>query len=61
MDVEKLEAKIRELETQVKNLQKLQDIEEIKKLQKAYGYYLINWMHEGPRACVGCSRCVSRC
>ena len=46
MDMEKLEARIKELETQVKNLQKLQDIEEIKKLQKAYGYYLINWMHE---------------
>jgi hypothetical protein len=41
-----LEARIKELEAQVKNLQTLQDIEEIKKLQKAYGYYLINWMHD---------------
>jgi hypothetical protein len=46
MNVEKLEERIQELESQIKSLQKLQEIEDIKKLQKAYGYYLMNWMHE---------------
>jgi hypothetical protein len=46
MNIEELEERIKELESQVKSLQKLQDVEDIKKLQKAYGYYLINWMHE---------------
>ena len=46
MNVEELDERIKALESQVKSLQKLQDIEDIKKLQKAYGYYLINWMHE---------------
>jgi hypothetical protein len=46
MNVEELNDRIMVLESQVKNLQKLQDIEDIKKLQKAYGYYLMNWMHE---------------
>ncbi len=46
MGVKELEAKVRELESQVKSLQTLWDIEQIKKLQKAYGYYLINWLHE---------------
>jgi hypothetical protein len=38
--IEKLEARINELETQVRTLK---DIEEIKKLQRAYGYYLEHW------------------
>src|SRR4030042_2585060 len=46
MKTEELETKVKELERQVKALQKLQDIEDINKLQKAYGYYLMNWMHE---------------
>jgi len=46
MSADALEARIKELETRVKNLQTLQDVEEIKKLQKAYGYYLFKWMHE---------------
>ena len=46
MEVEEMEAKIKALEDQVRNLQTLQDIEEIKKLQKAYGYYLEHWMAE---------------
>jgi hypothetical protein len=37
MDTKQLEAKIKELEARVTNLQ---DIEEIKKLQRIYGYYL---------------------
>ncbi len=44
MDVEKtiqkLEKKIKDLEGQ---LTKVNDIEEIKKLQRAYGYYLEHW------------------
>lgn len=35
--IKELEAKIQKLENQVKILQ---DIEEIKKIQRAYGYYL---------------------
>ena len=46
MNVEELEAKVQELEKKVVSLQRLQDIEDIKKLQKAYGYYLMNWLHE---------------
>jgi hypothetical protein len=41
-----LEIKVKELENKIKSLQSLQDIEDIKKLQKAYGYYLTNWMHQ---------------
>lgn len=41
MDVEELESKIKILEDQIRTIQ---DIEEIKKLQRAYGYYLENWM-----------------
>ena len=41
MIVEELEAKIKALEDKI---QTLEDIEEIKKLQRAYGYYLENWM-----------------
>lgn len=41
MNVEELEARIKTMEGQVKTLQ---DIEEIKKLQKAYGYYLQHGM-----------------
>ena len=46
MNTEELEAKVIELEKQVNKLQVLQDVEDIKKLQKAYGYYLMNWMHQ---------------
>jgi len=46
VNTEELVAKVKELENQVKALQRLQDVEDIKKLQKAYGYYLMNWMHE---------------
>jgi hypothetical protein len=41
MQVEELEARIKTLEDQVRILQ---DIEDIKKLQRAYGYYLEHWM-----------------
>ncbi len=43
MKVEELEARIKTLENQVRTLQ---DIEDIKKLQRAYGYYLEHWMHQ---------------
>jgi hypothetical protein len=46
MNTKELELKVKELEKKVKSLQRLQDIEDIKKVQKAYGYYLMNWMHE---------------
>ena len=46
MNAEELELKVKELEKKVASLQQLQDIEDIKKLQKAYGYYLMNWLHE---------------
>jgi hypothetical protein len=39
--IEALEKRCQDLEKQVRNLQ---DIEEIKTLQKAYGYYLEHWM-----------------
>ena len=43
MTVEEIEAKIKALENEV---QRLKDIEEIKYLQRAYGFYLENWMGE---------------
>jgi hypothetical protein len=48
MNVEELEVMVRNLQEQVGTLQAhmrtFQDIEEIKKLQRAYGYYLDCWM-----------------
>jgi hypothetical protein len=44
MKAEETEARIKALENQVRTLQTLLDIEEIKKLQRAYGYYLEHWM-----------------
>jgi hypothetical protein len=41
MKLEELEARLKALE---KRTQKLQDIEDIKTLQKSYGYYLEHWM-----------------
>lgn len=41
MNNKEIEAKLKTLENQVKILQ---DIEDIKKLQRAYGYYLEHWM-----------------
>ena len=46
MNIEDLQAKVEKLEMKVESLQRLQDIEDIKKLQYAYGYYLMNWLHE---------------
>jgi len=43
MTVEELEAKIKTLEDRIRTLE---DIEEIKKLQRAYGFYLEHWMAE---------------
>ncbi|MGD9142718.1 MAG: nuclear transport factor 2 family protein [Dehalococcoidia bacterium] len=43
MNIEEMEAKIRALEAKI---QELQDIEDIKKLQRAYGFYLEHWMAE---------------
>jgi hypothetical protein len=43
MDVKELEARIKTLEDQVKTMQ---DIEEIKKLQRAYGYYIEHGMSQ---------------
>jgi hypothetical protein len=43
MTVEKLEAKVKALENKVRTLE---DIEAIKKLQHAYGFYLEHWMAE---------------
>jgi hypothetical protein len=48
MNVEAMEARIKALENQVKILENqvnaLKDVEEIKKLQRAYGFYLEHWM-----------------
>jgi hypothetical protein len=44
MQAEEMEARIETLENQVRTLQTLLDIEEIKRLQRAYGYYLEHWM-----------------
>jgi hypothetical protein len=53
MTVEELEAKIKGMEEKIQILevleakvQMLEDIEEIKKLQRAYGFYLEHWMAE---------------
>ena len=43
MTVEELEGKVKVLEEKVRTLE---DIEEIKKLQRAYGFYLEHWMAE---------------
>ena len=43
MSIEAIEARLKTLENQVSTLR---DIEEIKKLQRAYGYYLEHWMVE---------------
>ena len=43
MTVEEMEAKIKSLEARI---QTMEDIEDIKKLQRAYGYYLEHWMAE---------------
>jgi hypothetical protein len=43
MDTKQMEARIKMLESQVANLR---DIEEIKRLQKAYGYYLEHFMSD---------------
>jgi hypothetical protein len=45
-NTKEIEARIKELENRVKAIETLRDVEDIKKLQKAYGYYLMNWMHE---------------
>jgi hypothetical protein len=57
MNVEELEAKVKMLENKVRTLE---DTEAIKKLQRAYGYYLEHWMAEdlidlfsdSPEACL---------
>ena len=46
MTGEEMEKKILELEEQIKELQLLRDSEEIKILQRAYGYYLEHWMSD---------------
>ena len=50
MTVEELETRVKTLQNQVETLTKelteLQDIEEIKKLQRAYGFYLEHWMFQ---------------
>jgi hypothetical protein len=43
MTIEELEAKVKTLENKIRTLE---DIEEIKKLQRAYGYYQEHWMAE---------------
>jgi hypothetical protein len=42
MDTAAMEARIKELESQVA---RVRDLEEINRLQKAYGYYLEHWMY----------------
>ena len=48
MDTNALEATVQSLQVELYSLRKqvmvLNDVEEIKKLQRAYGYYLENWM-----------------
>jgi len=51
MSEKELEVRIKELEEQVKSLKLLQDAEEIKKLQRAYGYYLEHWMADEVIGC----------
>jgi hypothetical protein len=50
MDTEQMEARLTALEnqvkTQAKQLQVLEDIEAIKRLQKAYGYYVEHMMYQ---------------
>ncbi|MFC1820529.1 nuclear transport factor 2 family protein [Thermodesulfobacteriota bacterium] len=50
MSEEELEARIKTLENQIRaqenQLRTLQDIEEIKILQRAYGYYIEHWMSQ---------------
>jgi hypothetical protein len=50
MDPKAMEAKIKELENHVTVLNgqvaKLQDLEDINRLQKSYGYYIEHWMYE---------------
>ena len=43
MNIEELEAKVKTLEDKIRTLE---DIEDIKKLQRAYGFYLEHWMAE---------------
>jgi hypothetical protein len=43
MNIKELEAKIKTLEDKIRTLE---DIEDIKKLQRAYGFYLEHWMAE---------------
>ena len=43
MNIEEMEKRIKELEKQVRETK---DIEEIERLQKAYGYYIEHWMSE---------------
>ena len=43
MDAKQVEKRIKELE---KKVSVLQDLEEIKRLQRSYGYYLEHWMYE---------------
>jgi hypothetical protein len=43
MNSQEMEARIKELE---KKVQSLQDLEDIQRLQKTYGYYLEHWMYE---------------
>jgi hypothetical protein len=43
MDIKEIEARMQELENKVKILE---DLEAIKRLQRAFGYYLEHWMHE---------------
>jgi hypothetical protein len=44
MNETEMEVRLKNLEEKVRILQTLLDIEEIKKLQRAYGYYLEHWM-----------------
>jgi hypothetical protein len=46
MPQQDLETRVQALESQIKNLQMLLDIEEMKRLQAAYGYYLEHWMSD---------------